>query len=131
MTTKKKPPPDNPVKQSDVDAFTIYVHRWQRELNLMDWRIVQSPKRSTGSCAEVNKFNLPGRLATYRIGENFGIEPVNEKNLERTALHELLHIFLHELIETAKDVNNVSQEALDACEHRVIHVLEQLLVPEE
>jgi hypothetical protein len=125
-----KKPPANPVKPGDADAFAIFVHKWQRELNLMDWRIVQSPKRAKGSCAEVVKRDLPAKLATYRIGEHFGAEPVTELSVERTVVHELLHIFLYELLEAAKDANNVSQETLEGLEHSVINVLERLLVPE-
>ena len=124
--TKK---PANPVKPSDVDAFATLVHEWQQRLNLMDWRIVQSPKRSRGSCAEVSRRDLAARLATYRIGENFGAEPVTELTIERTVVHELLHVFLYELVETARDPH-ASEDALEAAEHRVVNVLEKLLVPE-
>lgn len=130
VTVKKKPPADNPVKQTDVDAFAMYVHEWQDRLNLRDWRIVQSPKRAKGPCAEVYKRDLGSMLAAYRIGENFGAEPVTKLTVERTAVHELLHIFLYPLIEAAKESQTITAEALEAAEHSVINVLERLLVPD-
>jgi hypothetical protein len=125
----KKKPPMNPVTPSDADAFALLVHKWQRELNLMDWRIVQSPRRSKGAMGEIVKRDLPSRLAVYRIGESFGAEPVTEKSVEQTVVHELLHVFLCELMEVSRNPH-ASEEDMEAAEHRVVHVLERLLVPE-
>lgn len=128
MATKKQPP-RNPVTQEAADLFAMMVHRWQERLNLMDWRIVQSPKRCKGSMGMIVKRDLPARLATYRIGTDFGAEPVTERTVEQTALHELLHVFLYELIEVARDPASTAED-LETAEHRVVIVLEKLLVPE-
>ena len=39
-------------------------------------------------------FNEGARLAVYRLGD-WGAEEITPQSLERTALHELLHILLH------------------------------------
>ena len=124
-----KRPPSNPVTTADADAFTLYVHKWQRELNLMDWRIVQSQRRSKGAMGEIVKRELPSRLAVYKIGEDFGAEPVTERTVEQTVVHEMLHVFLCELIDVSRNPH-ASDDDLEAAEHRVVHVLERLLVPE-
>jgi len=125
MATKKVPP--NPVTQSGRDAFAMYVNKWQGALNLNDWRIQSSNKpASKANMAEVYKFDLEARLATYRIGEDFGGTPVTDSSLEDTALHEVLHVFLYELIEFAKDPASNPKDIASA-EHRVIQTLVHVL----
>lgn len=67
-------------------------------------------------------FHDPARLAVYRLG-CWGEEKITPESLEKTAVHELLHILLHDLIATAENKNN----DIEAAEHRVVNVLEQLL----
>jgi hypothetical protein len=65
------------------------------------------------------------RLATYRLGD-FGNEKITPDSLSQTALHETLHVFLHELIAVAQDQKS-TPEHLESAEHRVINVLERVL----
>jgi hypothetical protein len=71
------------------------------------------------------EFNEGARLATYRLGD-FGTEEVTPQSLDQTALHELLHVFLHDLITAAQDQKS-SVELLEKEEHRVVNLLEKLL----
>jgi len=71
------------------------------------------------------EFNENARLATYRLGD-FGAEKITPQSLDMTALHELMHIFLHDLMTTAQDPKS-SQDEIDAQEHRVVNLLEKLL----
>lgn len=119
----------NEVTPADADQFEAYVQKWQRLLNLDDWRISRSLKRPKGVMAQVSKMNLEQRLAVYQIGLNFGAEPVTPHALESTAVHELLHIMLCELIETSKTADP-QHDTLRSVEHRIINTLERLLVPE-
>jgi hypothetical protein len=74
------------------------------------------------------EFNQPARLATYRIGD-FGAEKITPQTLKKTALHECLHVLMHDLIETATDRGS-SAEQIEAAEHRIINVLERILTKE-
>lgn len=126
MVAKK--PPANPVTQSGRDAFAMYVHKWQDALNLNDWRIQPSAKPANkANMAEVFKIDLEARLATYRIGEDFGGTPVTADSIEDTALHEVLHVFLHELLEFAK-APGANPADITSAEHRVIQTLVRVLV---
>lgn len=125
--TKHKP---NPVTPEDGDKFTAYMLKWQRLLNLDDWRIVRSAQAAKGSMAEVTKRNLGQRLAVYKLGVDFGATPVTERSLEETAVHELLHVFFFEMLEFAKDPTTTA-ETLEGLEHRLINVLERLLVDQQ
>jgi hypothetical protein len=125
----RKAPPPNPVKVSDADAFAMMVHKWQSALNMLDWRIERDGTASKSDMAEVTRMSLKDRFATYRIGEDFGNRPVTEQSVEEIACHEVLHVFLCELIEFAKGRGSLPED-IDSAEHRVVHTLVRLLVPE-
>jgi hypothetical protein len=61
----------------------------------------------------------------YRLGD-FGAEKITPESIDKTALHEVLHIFLHDLMTVAQDPKS-SDEDVEMQEHRVINLLENLL----
>ena len=121
----------NPVKNmpsaEQALLFDQCMLHWQEELSLGDWRIERGSKPAKGAMASV-EFNQPARLATYRIGD-FGAEKITPQTLKKTALHECLHVLMHDLIETATDRGS-SAEQIEAAEHRIINVLERILTKE-
>ena len=108
----------------DVALFAKSVKKWQQVLSLGDWRIEKGMKPAKAAMASV-EFNDIARLATYRLGD-FGAEKITPDSLDKTALHELLHVFLHDLITVAQDPKS-SQDEVDTQEHRVVNLLENLL----
>lgn len=114
----------NPVSADDALVFDEFVAQWKQRLNLADWRIERGTKPAKAAMASV-EFNAPARLATYRLGD-FGAEAITPESLERTALHELLHVFLYDLIEIACSKHD--PDDLEATEHKIINVLEGLLM---
>jgi hypothetical protein len=104
--------------------FAQSVRKWQQVLSLGDWRIEKGIKPAKAAMASV-EFNASARLATYRLGD-FGAEKITPDSLDRTALHELLHVFLHDLMTVAQDPKS-SDEEIEMQEHRVINLLENLL----
>jgi hypothetical protein len=115
--------PNIPTPQ-DVALFSKSVQKWQQVLSLGDWRIEKGIKPAKAAMASV-EFNDIARLATYRLGD-FGAEKITPDSLDKTALHELLHVFLHDLITVAQDPKS-SQDEIDMQEHRVVNLLENLL----
>ena len=115
--------PNIPTPQ-DVALFAKSVQKWQQVLSLGDWRIEKGIKPAKAAMASV-EFNDIARLATYRLGD-FGAEKITPDSLDKTALHELLHVFLHDLITSAQDPKS-SQDEIDMQEHRVVNLLENLL----
>jgi len=107
-----------------IELFAQSVRKWQQVLSLGDWRIEKGMKPAKAAMASV-EFNQTARLATYRLGD-FGAEKITPDSLDKTALHELLHIFLHDLMCTATDPKS-SDEDIEMQEHRVINLLENLL----
>ena len=110
--------------QQDVELFSQSVKKWQQVLSLGDWRIEKGMKPAKEAMASV-EYNQTARLATYRLGD-FGAEKITPESLDKTALHELLHVFLHDLMCTATDPKS-SDEEIEMQEHRVINLLENLL----
>jgi len=108
----------------DAQIFAQSVRKWQQVLSLGDWRIEKGSKPAKQAMASV-EFNQTARLATYRLGD-FGAEKITPESLDKTALHELLHIFLHDLMCVATDPKS-SDEEIEMQEHRVINLLENLL----
>ncbi len=108
----------------DAELFAQSVRKWQQVLSLGDWRIEKGIKPAKQAMASV-EFNQTARLATYRLGD-FGAEKITPESIDKTALHELLHVFLHDLMCTATDPKS-SDEEIEMQEHRVINLLENLL----
>ena len=108
----------------DALHFAQCVKKWQQVLSLGDWRIEKGSKPAKAAMASV-EFNASARLATYRLGD-FGAEKITPESLDQTALHELLHVFLHDLVTVAQEPKS-SQDEIDMQEHRVINLLEKLL----
>ena len=108
----------------DAKIFAQSVKKWQQVLSLGDWRIEKGSKAAKQAMASV-EFNEGARLATYRLGD-FGAEEITPESLDKTALHELLHIFLHDLVSVATDPKSTEDE-VEMQEHRVINLLENLL----
>ena len=110
--------------QQDAELFAKNVKKWQQVLSLGDWRIEKGSKPAKQAMASV-EFNELARLAVYRLGD-FGAEKITPESLDKTALHELLHIFLHDLMMVATDPKS-SDEDIEMQEHRVINLLENLI----
>lgn len=116
----------NETTPEHVEAFAGYIKKWQRLLNLDDWRIHKGRGHARGAMADM-QIDAGARLATWRLGKHFGTEPVTEQTLEATAVHELLHVLLADL-ESAFE-GKAAPEIVEAAGHRVINTLERLLVP--
>lgn len=120
-------PPLNPVTDSDVAAFSRYMRKWQRVLGLNDWRVEPASTR-TKAMAEVN-LDVPARLASYRVGKDFGSAKVTPQSLDATACHEMIHVLLAEFKAVCM-ARASDYDAIETAEHRVVHTLEKLLMKE-
>jgi hypothetical protein len=112
----------NILDQEQAKEFDVYVDEWQTILNVHDWRIERGNRPAKNAMASVEMDDGP-RLAVLRLGD-FAGTPINSQSLSMTALHEVLHVFLYDLIQTARSNN---EAGIEAEEHRVINVLEKLL----
>lgn len=128
---KQAPPPpttDNYTTPDDAEAFWGYLDKWQAKLGLSDWRIIKSRKPSR-YLAEMVEWDWGQRKVTCKFGNNWRKTAITPANLEQTAVHELLHVLLHELIAASK-YGGSNDTDLDSIEHAAINRLERLFVPE-
>lgn len=119
-------PPVNPISEEDRATFHVHLLAWAERLGLQDWRVHFSSKNAAkGIAANVQCYYRDG-LARIRLGKDFGDDRVTDESLEATALHELLHVLLYELVN--QNECGLEGDALAAAEHRVVHLLEKLLL---
>jgi len=123
---KAPKPPDNMLSDEDVAIFWGALNHWQEKLGLQDWRITHSMLPKPGALACMDKWDWPQKQVRCRLSRNWKAEKVSVESLAATALHELLHVLLHPLIESAKDPRTLAED-LQASEHAVINKLERLL----
>ena len=113
-----------PTPEQDAE-FDGYVLKWQKALNLMDWRIERGPTRAKRAMANV-ALSHGDRMAVYRTG-CFGQQEITPRVLESTALHEVVHVFVSEFRHlTAQE--KTDPEVLESAEHRIVITLEKLLL---
>jgi hypothetical protein len=116
----------NPVLPEHLERFRFFMAKWTTLLNLGDWRVHYSAKR-TKNMAEVD-IQLPDKLVTYKVGKSFGSTPVTDQSIEETCVHELWHVMLAEYADVITKRPH-DFDAQMAAEHRIINVMERLLVP--
>jgi len=120
MTKKSK---NTPTKEQ-IDYFFDKVSYHQVRLNLQDWRIENSGKfASRGNMADV-LVSSEDKLAVVSIGGDWGSMPINDKTLNETALHEVLHVFLRTLVDACASRD---EKMMAGAEHSIVVVLEKLL----
>jgi hypothetical protein len=109
--------------------FAAFMSKWQGLLNLRDWRIGLSGVHASPSVLAVAfKRELDARLASIRLPKEWNENtPPTHANLEDTALHEILHVFLHELLQFAS-APGADEDDIMSAEHRVVQTLVHLLL---
>lgn len=110
------------------ERFEYFLRLWQVKLNLQHWRIAISKQTLKKCMAMTDKFDNDQHSCRIRLGTSWHSEHPTDADIEKLAVHELLHILFHDLIEEAQ-VPGVSPEKVGSLEHHVINVLERVLLP--
>lgn len=115
--------------QAEQDRFWRCVDHWQAKLGLLDWRITRKTGESAGYLATTEKFDAEQRQCRIALSTDWGMrEEPTPVSIERTAVHELLHIRGYDLSRMAVD-RGATYDLVHEAEHKLINVLEVLLVP--
>lgn len=116
----------NTVTSEHREKFRECLTRAQCLLGLLDWRVTLSDEPATaGNMAEVET-NYFSRMAHVYLGSSFGGQPVTDRLLLATAVHEMLHVLLDEIKNQVE--YKIKGESLGSAEHRVVNVLEFVLL---
>lgn len=100
---------------------------WQKKLGLTNWVIYFYHKKIEDSYANT-AWHMSSAAATINLSTVWDEGRLySEKELDRLALHEVLHVLLAQLIAEAEDRFS-NQTALNIAEHNIIRTLENVLV---
>jgi hypothetical protein len=104
-------------------AFERRVRWWQKKLGLVDWEIAVEWMPDDSARADVS-YVLKGMLATARLSKS---TPASE--IDRSALHECLHLVLAPMIAAAEvDPHHLNEIYRESTEHAVIQVIGNALL---
>lgn len=120
-----KTPPEYPITDEQVTEFQRLVGVWRKRLHLMNWRIHKTRRRPAAHLAEVQMYP-EHRLARYSVGRDWGSEPPDKDSVERTVIHELLHVRFNQMLDAAMREQEYN-EVVQGEEHDVIVALEETL----
>ena len=115
--------------KEDFGKFKMFALDWQRRLGLTSWSLYFDRKkedmRDTYACCY---WDMGSQLATIVLTTDWDdLRPKNDGELERVALHEVLHVGLAELVSQA-EARYTTQAAIDMAEHSIIRRLENSLM---
>lgn len=111
----------------DFDLFKEFARKWQKKLSLTGWAIYFYHEKLEDEYAS-SAWHMSGRAATLKFSTKWDIgREFSEAEIERLALHEILHIFFASLIYPAES-RYTTQEDIDTAEHSIIRCLEDVLL---
>jgi hypothetical protein len=127
---------DIKLTEKNFTDFVQYCKKWQKSLGLLDWRLefvftsVEEWERLEGSKA-VAAMNREGMIAIIALNHSWFLTKPTDIELEKMALHEMCELLLRPLNVLLECRFNVSEEDAVYETHRVIRVLEAILVPDK
>lgn len=116
------------VSSINYKYFQERVKYWQKQLSCLDWSIHFENKPLDDEYARTNMHNEAG-VATIILATSFPKKDLTDYQLDKTALHEVLHLLLNDFSTEAK-ARYANEYDIDRAEHRVIRVFENLLMEE-
>jgi len=117
--------------QKDFEYFKKRVKYWLKKLGLKEWDAFFEFKKDTkGGFAEIN-WNYEGAKATITLKGKWHCKVSDKKyQIEKSALHEVLHLLLAPLAEQAMKKKFYPSE-YRAEEHKIINRLISVLLKED
>jgi hypothetical protein len=116
-------------KDRDYRYFVEELKYYQRELNLMNWRIYCDHVKTAKNHSSLawTTCNVSGMNCTISLGSSWGRTDVTDRDLSRVAFHECCEVLLWKIGEHAE--KSVSETLTDPERHSVIRTLENILFP--
>lgn len=114
----------NKPTEENCAFFKERVLFWQNHLKLDDWEVTVQGTTKDEVLGQA-RIDLGGKSAVIFIGSDWGERKVTEEELDLTALHEVLHVFLAPL--TLPMYEYFTSKILDPAEHGLINKLTSLL----
>lgn len=113
--------------QLDFELFKSSALHWQKLLGITDWVIYFDHDNNTeryAGCA----WSIPGGVATLSLSKTWDdVRPKNKKEIERCALHEMLHLLFARWIHEAES-RYTALEVMEGMEHSVLRRIENVMM---
>lgn len=109
--------------QKHFEIFEKEVKHWVKEFGLTGWQIYfrhgGTDKGSFAGCSS----NLAGKAATFFLAKNWDdvIVPLTEKNIKKSALHEVIHLVFARL-SALNSARYVSEDECTEAEEEVVNI---------
>lgn len=107
----------------DFTRFKAKVEALIEQFGLRDWHLTLLHEQIGDRTIAQTQYNLIAKSACIRLTINSEGDYGHEGDVERLALHEVLHLLLSEYCETAAKLGSSSHDLVIAQEHGVLHRL--------
>lgn len=110
----------------DFKFFKARAIKYQSLLGLMSWALYFNHEEVEGAYA-VTAWSTNDMVASIRLATEWDdMRPKSNHELDRLALHEVLHVLLAPLVSEA-EYRYASQDSILAVEHSIVRVLENTI----
>jgi len=107
--------------------FETAVRKWATDLGLRDWEIfIKHEADAPDALATLSKNS--GRTVWIGLAQDWGkTHKITKLAMQRTALHEVCHLLLYDLVEAAKE-RCIKDGEIEELEHKLVYLLENVLL---
>lgn len=111
-----------------LEIYKKWVKYWMDEFKIGGWdvyfEIDKSDKENIAGC----KWNLKGKTCTFDISCGWGkVNPLSEKNIKESALHEVLHLAMANLV-TLANRRYINQDQLEEAQEEAVFILSNYIL---
>lgn len=112
--------------KADFQLFQRSCEKYLSTLGMAEWSVFYDHTDCGDTYAQTH-WKLSGGVATIVLNTQWDeLRPKSDVEIERLALHEVLHILLAPLIAEAED-RWANQDAIEIAEHAIVRKLEKLV----
>jgi len=116
------------LKKTHLKLFKKHISEYIEVFGLKSWDLVISIKQLTFDTLGQTSWDGTNRCVSITLNENYPYDGKNiEDSLKRTALHEVLEVFLSP-IEDIASARQFLPDELDKEKHKVIRTLENIIL---
>lgn len=119
---------DMKTTKNDYEEFKGHAEKWRLKLGLTNWAVYYKHEKINEAYANIS-WSSRDQIATIKLstGWDTSWRSKDSVQLERCALHEVLHLLMIQLYEHA-DSRYTTAYALEQAEHSIIRQLEGVLL---
>lgn len=111
----------------DFDTYQKLCLEWQKRLGLTNWALYFQRDDDRSSYGRT-RWDIDGAVATITLSKEWDdFRSINDSELNRLALHEMLHVLLAEIVHVAES-RYTNDGELSVVEHHVLRRIENVIL---